>query len=602
MGDKTVTQGKEKPKHFQRLMEYAGSRRALTYASLALSAVSSLIALVPFVCLWIIIDGVIVARGDQGAIEGLTTWAWWALATAAAALLIYTAGLMCSHLSAFRVARSLRSALMRHIATLPLGVIESRGSGSLRKVVDESSAATETYLAHRLPDKAAAVVTPIGLLALMLVFDWRLGLLSLVPVALSFALMMLAMVGPGFKEKMSQYNDALQGMSNEAVEYVRGMPVIKTFGQTVFGFKRFKNAIDHYGAWALAYTKDLRTPMTLYTTIVNGVFACLIAGALWFGQGGTDQVFLTNLIFYVIITPVIAVTMNKVMFASEDGMIVEDALARIDGILDLQPLPQATAGLIPEDSSINLSNVSFRYSAEAPNAVEQVSLHVPATTTMALVGPSGSGKSTIAALVSRMWDVDKGSVEIGGIDIRDIEEDRLMDQVSVVFQDSKLLKASIADNVRLGRPGASDEEVLSALHDAQCDDILQKLPQGMHTQVGSKGVYLSGGEQQRLALARAFVKDAPILVLDEATAFADPDNETLMMQALERLSKGRTVLKIAHRLSTVTSADCIAVLQEGRIVQQGTHDQLLQQDDSLYATMWSHYLTSAAWTVSREAM
>ena len=417
MGDKTVTQGKEKPKHFQRLMEYAGSRRALTYASLALSAVSSLIALVPFVCLWIIIDGVIVARGDQGAIEGLTTWAWWALATAAAALLIYTAGLMCSHLSAFRVARSLRSALMRHIATLPLGVIESRGSGSLRKVVDESSAATETYLAHRLPDKAAAVVTPIGLLALMLVFDWRLGLLSLVPVALSFALMMLAMVGPGFKEKMSQYNDAFAGHVERGCRirsrYARHQD-IRPDGIRLQALQKRYRPLRRVGT--CLHQRPSHSHDALYHHRKRRVRVLDCRRSMVRPRRHRPGVRPTNLIFYVIITPVIAVTMNKVMFASEDGMIVEDALARIDGILDLQPLPQATAGLIPEDSSINLSNVSFRYSAEAPNAVEQVSLHVPATTTMALVGPSGSGKSTIAALVSRMWDVDKGSVEIGGID------------------------------------------------------------------------------------------------------------------------------------------------------------------------------------------
>ena len=587
----------KKQSDLSRLMGYAGNYRYFTYASWVLSAVSALVALVPFVYIWKILRDVLNAAPDYAQAVNIPHYGWMAVLFAVLAYLIYIAALMCSHLSAFRVATNLRLEVSEHLATLPLGFTETFGSGKLRKIIHESTGAAETFLAHQLPDKYNAMATPIGLLVLLLVFDWRLGLLSLVPVALGFVIMS-AMTGRRMADKMRQYGNALESMSNEAVEYVRGIPVVKTFGQSVFSFKKFKATIDEYEKWVIAYTKELRMPMMLYTAAINGVFAFLIVGGLLFTRNGVTSEFLLNLLFYIIITPVISLTLTRMMYMSENKMVVADALARIDSVLEAAPMQVQAVPQYPKDSSVTLRDVHFSYDGKT-EVIKGVSLDIQPGQTVAFVGPSGGGKSTLANLVCRFFDVQSGSVRVGGADVRDIPKEELLDTISFVFQNSRLLKGSILDNVRLGRPQATEAEVLAALKAAQCIDIVEKFPAGIHTVIGTKGVYLSGGEQQRIAIARAMLKNAPILILDEATAFADPDNEAKVQAAFAQLAKGKTVLMIAHRLSTVASADCIYVVQDGRITETGTKDELCAQN-GLFARMWQEYQASVQWKVAKE--
>ena len=589
----------KKQSNLSRLLDYAGTYRILTYLSWVLAAAGALLALVPFGYIWRILRDVIeVAPRYENAVH-VTQYGWMAVAFAVVAVLTYIAGLMCSHLAAFRIATNLRLAMVKHIATLPLGAIEQFGSGKLRRTISETAGSAETYLAHQLPDQAKAMATIAGLLTLLLAFDWRLGLLSLVPVALAFAVM-TSMTGKKMQEQMTQYQNALADMSGEAVEYVRGIPVVKTFGQTVFSFKKFKGTIDNYERWVIAYTKQLRWPMTFYTLAVNGVFVFLIAGAFLFASGGTDGGALLNLLFYIIITPVISLTLTKLMFMSENGMIVQDAITRIDRVLESPSLSCSNAPKHPKDSSVALEHVTFSYDG-VKNALEDISLSIGAGQTVAFVGPSGGGKSTLAALIARFFDPQSGKISIGGANVKDIDKSKLMDTVSFVFQNSRLIKGSILDNVRMGKPNATDGEVLAALSAAQCMDIIEKFPDGVHTVIGSQGVYLSGGETQRLAIARAMLKNAPVLILDEATAFADPDNETKVQAAFNALAKGRTVIMIAHRLSTVVNADRIYVLKEGRLAESGSFAELSGQADSLFGTMWRDYQQSVQWKVAKEA-
>lgn len=582
----------KKQSSLARLFAYAGNYKYLTILSWILSVISAWIALVPFYYIWKIIREVLNAAPDYSQAEHLSSYGWSAVLSALLSMVIYIGALMCSHIAAFRVQANMRSEMMHHIVTLPLGFMDSEGSGKIRKTVNECSAATETYLAHQLPDQAGAYATPVGLLVLLLVFDWRLGLLSLVPVGLAF-LIMGSMMGKKMEQKMKEYQNALEEMSSEAVEYVRGIPVVKTFGQSVFSFKRFRTSIEKYEKWTIAYTEDLRIPMVAYTTIINAVFTILIAAAFFFTASNT---FLLNLLFYIIITPIITVTLNKIMFSSENKMIVADALARVDGIMDRRPLEESGREEQPKDHSIIFERVSFRYEDAAKDALHQINLKIGEGEHVAFVGPSGGGKTTLASLIARFFDVTEGAVKIGGVDVRDIPSKELLEQVSFVFQDSKLLKMSIYDNVRMGKKDASREEVMEALKNAQCEDIIEKLPDGMDTIIGTKGTYVSGGEAQRLSIARAMLKNAPILILDEATAFADPDNETKVQEAFSRLSKGKTVVMIAHRLSSVINADRIFVLKDGEIDESGTHESL-EKANGLYAHMWEKYNQSVCWKV-----
>ena len=589
----------KKQSNFSRLMNYAGPYKGLVCLSWILSGISAVLALLPFYYLWKIIQEVLDVMPDFAQATGLTHNGWMALITAVASMLVYIAGLMCSHIAAFRVQANLRKGMMSHIMTLPLGVMERLGSGKVRKTVNECSASTETYLAHQLPDMVGAYVTPVGLLFMLFAFDWRFGLFCLVPIALSFVVMMTQMTGPVLKEKMNEYQNALEDMSNEAVEYVRGIPVVKTFGQTVFSFRRFRDSIDRYSEWAISYTKSMRRPMCLLTMLINGIFAFILGEGLWLATGNLSNDLILNILFYIIITRVVTVTMTKIMFQSENTMLLDDSMKRIDELLDLEPLPE-NGKKLPKDYSISLKNVSYSYDGEE-KALNNISLDIASGETVAFVGPSGGGKTTLANIISRFFDADEGQVSIGGVNVKDIPKAKLMETVSFVFQNGHLLKGSILENVRMARPAASEEEVLQALEQAQCMDIIAKFPEGSHTVIGTEGVYLSGGEQQRIGIARAILKNAPILILDEATAYADPDNEVRIQEALDALAKDKTVILIAHRLSTVADADRIFVLKDGAVEESGSSEEL-QKQGGIFAEMMTDYTSSIQWKVGKEAI
>lgn len=584
----------KKQSNLSKLMGYAGRHRYLTYISWLLAAISAILALMPFWYIWNIIKEVIEVAPRFEQAQYLISNGWMAVLFAVLAVLAYIGALLCSHLAAFRVATNIRLKLIRHITTLPLGQIEVFGSGQLRRIITQSSAATETYLAHQLPDNAKACGTVVGLLVLLFVFDWRLGVLSLLPIVLGF-LAMMTMMGKGMQKKMTEYQNALNDMSNEAVEYVRGIPVVKTFGQTVFSFKRLKDSIDRYSEWSIAYTKELRMPMILYTLAINSVFIFFIIAGFKFTGETVSMTFLLNMIFYIIITPVISVVMTKLMYETKHEMTVSDALARIESVLEIEPLTSSNMAR-PMDSSVKLEEVTFSYDGNK-NALEKISIAVDSGKTVAFVGPSGGGKSTLASIASRFFDPQSGNVLVGGVNVKDIPKEELMNTVSFVFQNSKLIKGTILENVRLGNPSASEGDVRRVLEMAQCMDIVDKFPDGLHTMIGTEGVYLSGGEQQRLAIARALLKDAPILIMDEATAYADPDNENKIQAAFSELAKGRTVIMIAHRLSTVKNADCIYVLKDGKICESGTFEELNAKGGVFY-TMWNDYQKSVEWRVT----
>lgn len=585
--------------NFLRLMGFAENYKCLTYISLLLSGVSSALALLPFYYIWKIIKEVLEVMPNFENAADIVKNGIFAVVFAALSMMIYIASLMCSHTSAFRVQANMRKQMMHKIVQLPLGEIEKFGSGKLRKIVNDCSAATETYLAHQLPDMVGSVVTPVGLLIFLFVFDWRFGLISLIPIALSFLIMMVFMTGKTLRQKMEEYQNALDNMSNEAVEYVRGIPVVKAFGQSVFSFRKFKKSIDSYSEWAIAYTKNLRLPMAMFTMLINGIFAFIIFGGLIFAKGEITNELILNILFYVIITPILTVTMTKIMFQSENKMIVADAFKRIDSVMNISPL-ESTKCQKPTDASVQLKNVSYSYDGEI-KAIDNVSLDIKSGQTVAFVGPSGGGKTTLANLITRFFDADSGEVLAGGVNVKNIAKDDLTNAVSYVFQESKLITGSIFENVRLSKPNADMDEVMSALKNAQCMDIIEKFDSGVDTVIGSNGVYLSGGEAQRIAIARAILKNAPIVILDEATAFADPDNEVKIQKALNELSKSKTVIMIAHRLSTVQNADCIYVLKDGRLIEQGKSGELCKQN-GVFATMLENYITSVKWKVAKEEL
>ncbi len=587
---------KKKPSAFSALMDYAGGHKALTYFSLILSAITGVLALMPFVYLWRIIKEVIEVSPNFSEAVNITYNGRMAVLFSLIYMLVYFGALMCSHLSAFRVAGNMKKDLLHHIAKLPIGFADEMGSGKVRRIVTEATSSTETMLAHNLPDMVQAIVTPIAMVVMLFIYDWRFGLACLVPIISAFA-MTFRMMGPKMAEDMRQYQNSLESMSNEAVEYVRGIPVVKTFGQTVFSFHRFKKSIDDYGDFCLKYTFECRSSMVLFTMFINSAFAFLIGLALFLTRGGAaTQDILVNFLFYVIFTPIITTTMMRVMFMSENSLKIDDAMARVNSILDIKPLAEAKEKKTPSGAFVEIKNVTYRYAENANPAVKNLSLSSDKDQIVALVGPSGSGKTTAAGLISRFFDVQEGSVTIGGVDVREIGKDELMNTVSYVFQDSKLLKRSIADNLRIAKPDAEDEEIHNALKAAQCDDIIKRLPQGVDTVLGSEGTYLSGGEQQRIAIARAILKKAPVVILDEATAFADPENEVLVQKAFMELTKNSTVIMIAHRLSTIRNADKIYVLDHGEVAESGRHEELLEKN-GLYSSMWKEYKSAISWKV-----
>lgn len=579
---------------FNILMSYSGKYKILTYLSLVLSAMSGILSLIPFVYIWFIIRDVIQVSPNFNEASNIAFYGWMAVLFALLSMLVYFGGLMCSHISAFRIAGNMRMKLMEHITKMPIGKIDELGSGKVRKIVMDSTSATETYLAHQLPDMAQALLMPLAMIIILCIFDWRLGLVSLLPCVLGFACM-FKMVGPKMKEDMAQYQNAMENINNEAVEYVRGIPVVKTFNQSVYSFKRFKGAIDNYSNFCISYTKKCRGPMIAFEVAVNSVFAFLIALTLILTSSQIwSETFVLNFIFYVIFTPIISTTLLRVMYLSENTMIVEDSLNRVDSLLSIQPLKETNNPIVPLGNDIEFKNVSFKYKDESAYALKNINLKIKQNSITALVGPSGGGKSTIASLIQRFYDVDEGEIAINGVDIRNIETKTLMNKIAYVFQNGKLLKTSILENVRLARPSATKQEVLHALHLAECDDIITKLPQGIETVIGSKGTYLSGGELQRICIARAILKDADIIILDEATAFADPENEYLIQKAFTSLSKNKTVLMIAHRLSSIKNANQIFVIQNGTIIESGKHQELLK-NNGVYQKMWNDYQKSIEW-------
>ena len=571
--------------------QYAGGHRHLITLGRFLAGVSAVIVLIPYYDLWRIIS--IAVNGED--LSGISHYAWQAVILTVASLLIYIAALLCTHIAAFRVQANMRSSLMRRILTLPLGVFDEDGTGKIRRIVNDSTAATETFIAHQLPDKTVAAVTPIGLLVLIFVFNWKIGLICMIPAVLGFMVMM-SMMGKGMQEKMAEYQNALETMSSEATEYVRGVPVVKTFGQTVHSFKRFKACIDGFGKWATDYTLILRWPMTGFMTCINMIFAFIVIAAFIFTKDGITAGLILNIMYYIIVTPLITVALTKVAYSGEAEMTLIDALKRVESVMEIEPLVNSKNGKTPEDHSIELKNVTYRYKDATRDAVKNVSMKIAPGEHVALVGPSGSGKTTLAELMVRFFDVTDGEILIGGVNVKDIASSELMKQVSFVFQDSRLIKKSILENVRMSKPDASETEVLEALKKAQCMDIIEKLPKGINTVIGEKGTYLSGGEQQRITIARAVLKDAPILILDEATAFADPDNEAKVQAAFEELSKGRTLIMIAHRLSTVMNADRIFVMDNGLCTESGSHEELMRSN-GLYKRMFDEYSRSIEWKV-----
>lgn len=590
----------EKRGNIAQLLDFAGNRKILTYIGCALSALSMLVSFAPYLCIWLVARDLLAVAPNWSEASNIGNYGWAALVFAIISIVLYFAALMCTHLAAFRCASNMRKQTTEHLMNTALGYFDTHASGALRRVVDGCASETEGLLAHKIPDTAGSLAMIVGMLVLFFIFDWRLGLVCLVPVIISILCMFYMMGGRGM-EFMTKYQDALVRMNQTGTEYVRGIPVVKVFQQTVYSFKAFYDAIQDFSHMAREYAVTwCRIPQSLSLTVINGAVVFLIPVVLLLLPGETNWgVFIADVAFYAIFTAIIPTAMTRVMFMSEAAQVSVDALQRIKGILKAPIIEPVSAGKMPVDASIVFDRVSFAYEGADRNALEEITFSVPSGSTVALVGPSGSGKSSAAALVPRFWDVLRGSVSVGGVDVRAIDPKVLMDKVAFVFQSNRLFKQSILENVRASRPDATREEVLEALHAAQCDDIIVKLPEGIDTVYGTKNVYLSGGEVQRLMLARAILKQADIVVLDEVTAFADPENEALIQKAFNKLTQGRTVLMIAHRLSTVRNADCIVVLSEGRVAEQGTHKELLDYG-GLYARMWADYERAATWRIARE--
>lgn len=588
----------KKQSSLSRILSYAGGHKKLTLVGCILSALSAVLGLIPYVCVWLAARNVLEAWPSPSGVSGLSRWGWTAVWTAIGSIALYFAALMSTHIAAFRTARNIRRTAMAHVLKLPLGFFTGNQSGRLRKLIDDNAGLTEDLLAHKLPDLAGTIVTPVAAIVMLFLFDWKMGLLCLVTMVLALLSMCLMMGGKnaGF---FHRYQKEIERMSGEAVEYVRGIPVVKMFQQTVYSFKAFYAAIRDYSDLASQYAMSCRIGQTCFLTFINGAFALLIPAALLLSSGGDVRTVLVNFIFYALFAPACGQMINRIMYMSEAVMEADEAVGRLDEILDQKPMEESKVQKRPENAAVAFDHVTFTYPGADRPALDDVSFSVRPGQVTALVGPSGGGKTTAASLIPRFWDTDSGTVAIGGINVRELNTEDLMRQVAFVFQDTRLFKESLLENIRAARPEASRDEVLSAARAAQCDDILEKLPQGLDTVVGTKGIYLSGGEQQRIALARAILKDAPIVVLDEATAFADPENEHQIQKAFEALTKNKTVLMIAHRLSTVQNADSIIVLSDGRVIEQGSHESLLALH-GVYTGMWEDYQRSAQWKVGKE--
>ena len=588
-----------------RLLDFAGSARKYTVFGCVLSGVNALCSIAMLVCVWFVLRDLVAAAPDFARAAQAPAWGLAAMGFGIGGLAVYFGALMLTHIAAFRTAKNMRMALLEHLSRVPLGFFSARSTGELRRVIENATGLTEGVLAHRLPDFVGALLTPVAYLAVMFVFDWLLGLLCLVPIVVS-ALCMAWMMAGGAKDEnanamtfMRNYQDALDRMNKAAVEYVRGIPVVKVFQQTVRSFSTFRESMVAYRDFATAYVKLCSPPQVAQLVAINCTFAVLVPAGILLARGAGDfSAFFTDFLFYVVFSALTTMMMTKVMYASQAMTEAQDAVSRIEDILGTLPMDEVDADRArePKGNSIDFYHVRFRYPGAAQDVLSDVTFSVEHGTTVALVGPSGGGKTTVASLVPRFWDVAEGAVRIGDVDVRDIPSARLMERVAFVFQNERLFKQSLADNIRAARPDATRAQVEAAAHAAQCDDIVAKLPDGLDTVVGAKGIYLSGGECQRVALARAILKDAPIVVLDEATAYADPENEVLIQRALAELTRGKTVLMIAHRLSTVVNADAILVLEGGRLVERGTHADLVAAG-GLYARMWDNYQTSATWRI-----
>lgn len=582
-----------------RLLQMMGKYKWLEYLGCALSAVAAVLFIGPFVSLYYVLKTLFDSGGDLSIMNTdlMIHYGWLAFGLAVAGLLVYFAALMCTHIASFKTMRNLRYSLMQHLTSLPLGFHVNNPSGKIRKVVDTNVAELEAQLAHHLPDLAGALVAPVAVIVVMAFFDWKLGVICMIPIILGFLIQFVWMVRRNNAKFIDEYQKSLAEMENSAVEYVRGISVVKVFGQTVKSFKNFYSSIMRYKDFVLKYTISMRPMMGAFTTLINGSFLLLIPFGIIMAQAATGNDFILSFVFYVAFIPAISKSMMKLLYVGSTTAMVNDSLRRIDALFAEEPLPEPSSPAVPSNSSIEFSGVTFTYENSEIPAVKDVNFRAEEGTVTALVGASGSGKTTVARLVPRFWDVDSGVISIGDVNVKDIGTKELMKKVGFVFQDTYLFKNTIYENIRMGNPNATREEVLKAAELAQCNDILEKLPDGIDTMIGSKGTYLSGGEQQRIALARAMLKDTPIVLLDEATAFADPENESNIQKALDELIKNKTVIMIAHRLSTVRNADRIIVMKDGMMIETGNHDELLEKKGA-YASMWSDYQRSVKWNLS----
>ena len=580
-------------KTLKRLGAYMGRRKWLLPCSVGLSAVNGLLSLVPFILLWLVVRMLLTAEHDL-ADTPLWDYALAAFIVSVTNVLLYFAALILSHLAAFRIETNIRRKAMQRLMRVPLGFFDTQNTGRMRKIIDEDSGQTHTFVAHLLPDVASCVVAPIGVIVLLFSVDWQLGAAAMIPLIGAIGIMGY-MMNPKNNQFQRLYLDAQEKMGAEAVEYVRGIPVVKVFQQTVFSFKRFYDSIISYRDLVIKCTLVWHTPMSFYILAINAFAFVLVPTAIiLIGHGGDTTTIVANVILYVVIAPLIASNVMKAMYLSQDLFMANEAVERLEQLTHIAPLSQHDDPKRAEAYDIRFNNVSFRYEGAEKDAVSHINLTIPEGKTVALVGASGSGKTTIARLIPRFWDVRHGSVTIGGVDVRDMRKEELMRNVSFVFQNTRLFKTSLIENLRYGNPDATTEQINRAIDLSQSREIIDRLPQGLDTVIGAEGTYLSGGEQQRIVLARAILKDAPIVVLDEATAFADPENEQLIRKALAHLTQGKTVLMIAHRLTTVQDADSIVVVNDGEIVEQGTHEELLSEK-KYYYRMWNEYQQSASW-------